>query len=82
MVAQGAWLDTQSGRLVRSEVKALPAEPIVAAGRTVEASRYRLAGEIDCELWYDRGHWSKLRFAAPDDSVIDYALLPSGAAAP
>jgi hypothetical protein len=82
MVTRGAWLDTQSGRLVRSEVEALPGERILAAGRTVEATRYRLAGEIDCELWYDRGHWSKLRFAASDGSVIDYALLQSGADAP
>ena len=82
MLTRGAWLDSQSGELVRSEVEALPAEPIVAAGSTVEANRYRLVGAIDCELWYDQGRWSKLRFVAADDSIIDYLLLPSSPVAP
>jgi hypothetical protein len=80
-VARQAWLNTQDGRLVRSTVEALPPEPILAAGRNVEARRYRLAGDIDCELWYHAGRWSKLRFAAPDGSTIDYLLEPGAGAA-
>ncbi|HSA80840.1 MAG TPA: DUF6134 family protein, partial [Geminicoccaceae bacterium] len=73
-VEREQWLDTQSGRLARSTVERLGAEPIEAAGRTVEATRYRLRGDIDCELWYHEGRWSKLRFGASDGSTIEYAL--------
>jgi Domain of unknown function (DUF6134) len=74
-VTQEAWLDTQAGRLVRSKVEAMPAEPILAAGRTVQAKRYRLVGAITCDLWYHEGRWSKLRFVAKDGSTIEYVLL-------
>jgi Domain of unknown function (DUF6134) len=74
-VTQEAWLDTQAGRLVRSKVEAMPAEPILAAGRMVQAKRYRLVGAINCDLWYHEGRWSKLRFVAKDGSTIEYVLL-------
>lgn len=74
MVTRDVWLDTQHGRPLRASVEAMPPEPILAAGRTVEATRYRLAGEFDCEVWYHEGRWSKLRFAASDGSIIDYRL--------
>ena len=73
-VEREQWLDTQSGRLARSTVERLGAEPIEAAGRTVTATRYRLRGDIDCELWYHERRWSKLRFSASDGSIIEYAL--------
>jgi hypothetical protein len=74
-VRQSAWLDVEAGRLVRSEIEALPAERIFAAGRTVQAERYRLTGALACDLWYHRGRWSKHRFVASDGSVIEYVLL-------
>lgn len=72
-VLDGAWLDTQSGRLVRSRVAPQAPEPIRVGSRTVMAKRYVLAGDIDCELWYHDGRWVKLRFRASDGSMIDYA---------
>lgn len=81
-VSQEAWLDTQAGRLVRAKVEAMPAEPILAAGRTVQAKRYRLDGAISCDLWYHDGRWSKLRFVASEGSTIEYVLLASAPAAP
>jgi hypothetical protein len=74
-VTQGEWLDTHKGLLVRSRVEAMPAEPILAAGRTVQAERYRLTGAIACDLWYHQGRWSKHRFVASDGSTIEYVLL-------
>jgi hypothetical protein len=73
-VARGEWLDSQSGRLLRAAVERLGAEQIEAAGRRVEAVRYRLAGDLDCELWYHEQRWSKLRFHASDGSTIEYHL--------
>jgi hypothetical protein len=54
-LGRGAWLYTQSGRLVRSTVEPHPPELIRAGGREVEAKRYALAGDIDCDLWYHQG---------------------------
>jgi Family of unknown function (DUF6134) len=75
-VERGEWLDTQSGRLVRSTVIAQGPEPIRARGREVRAERYALSGDLECELWYHDGSWAKLRFAATDGSTIDYLLEP------
>jgi hypothetical protein len=71
-IRDGRWIDTQSGRLVRSTVETHPPEPVRADGRSVLAKRYALAGDIDCDLWYNGGRWVKLRFQAPDGSTIDY----------
>jgi len=68
----GAWLDTQSGRLVRSKVEANPPEQVRTSGQHVMAKHYVLTGDIDCELWYHQGRWVKLRFQASDGSTIDY----------
>ena len=70
----GAWLDTQSGRLVRSRVSAHAPEPIRAAGRVVMAKRYVLEGDVDCELWYHEGRWVGLGFQLSDGSTISYEL--------
>lgn len=75
-IRTGEWLDTQSGRLVRSEVTAHPAEPIVAGGRTLEANRYTLSGDLECDVWYHAGCWAKLVFTAPDGSTIEYVKEP------
>lgn len=43
------------------------------------ATRYRYAGELQAEVWYDdAGRWAGLRFAARDGSVIDYRCRRCG----
>ncbi len=73
-MANSAWLDTQRGQLVRSEVIKKPAEAVRVKGRDVEATPYDLAGDITCTLWYRDGRWVKLRFLGEDGSEIDYTL--------
>lgn len=73
MMQRGEWLDTQSGRLAHSQVSAQPAAPLELGGRTVDARRYDLKGDITCSLWYHEGRWVRLQFAASDGSVIEYA---------
>jgi len=75
MVERGEWLDTQKGRLVRSEVTSLGAETIRSRGDEIEATRYALRGDLDCDLWYRDGHWQKLRFSI-SGSTIDYVRQP------
>ena len=76
-IETGQWLDTQSGRLLHARVERLGVERIEAAGRPLSALRYRLQGDLDCELWYAEQRWAKLRFAASDGSRIDYRLEPT-----
>jgi hypothetical protein len=71
-IRAGRWLDTQSGRLVRSQVETRPPEMVATDGRSVMAKRYELTGDIDCNIWYRDGRWVKLRFQASDGSTIDY----------
>lgn len=73
-IARGQWLNTQDGRVVRSTVDRLGPDRIEALGRAVTAMRYRLRGDLDCDLWYRDGQWTKLRFTASDGSTIDYVL--------
>ena len=77
MVQASQWLDTQSGRLLRSTVERLGVEQIRTAGGRLTATRYRLQGDLTCELWYADRQWSKLRFHASDGSTIDYVLESS-----
>jgi hypothetical protein len=73
------WIDTQNGRIVQSAVTPDGSERIEAAGRTVEARRYRLRGDLEVDLWYEGERWVKLGFAAPDGSRIDYRLTDAAA---
>ena len=72
-VSRSEWLDTQKGKLVKSTVSPLGEETIAAGGRTIEANRYRLRGDLDCDLWYYRERWVKLVFVVKD-SEIAYRL--------
>ena len=74
----GVWLDTQRGKLARSEVTKKPMELVRVEGSDVEATPYDLVGDITCTLWYRDGRWVKLRFIGEDESVIDYTLEPPG----
>lgn len=75
MVEAGEWLDTQSGRLVRSTVTAAGSDTVRAGGRLVRADRYDLAGDLTLSIWYAGPVWVRLEFKAQaDGSRIDYHL--------
>ena len=76
-VEASQWLDTQSGRLMRSTVERLGEEAVETAKERLSATRYRLEGDLSCELWYADQRWCKLRFRASDGSTIDYVLESS-----
>jgi hypothetical protein len=75
LLGQGRWIDTQSGRLVTAAVTAKGMERVPALGRTIEADRFALQGDLALELWYAGERWVKLAFAGPDGSAIDYRLV-------
>ncbi|MGI9501826.1 MAG: DUF6134 family protein [Geminicoccaceae bacterium] len=73
-IERGQWIDTQSGKLVRSAVTKKPPEPVLVEGRNLEATRYDLDGDITCNLWYTDGRWVKLLFVTEDGSEIEYTI--------
>lgn len=74
-VGRERWIDTQNGRIVTSTVTPAGSEWIEAAGRTIQADRYGLRGDIEFDLWYQAERWVKLAFTASDGSRIDYHLV-------
>lgn len=81
------WLDTQSGRLRKVSVQRLGEEPIPVAGEPQKASRYRVSGDLEMDLWYlPNGEWAGLEFTARGSKIryrritpATVALLPEGA---
>jgi hypothetical protein len=70
---RGQKIDTQGGRLLATTLEQLGEETIPVAGRPTPAQRWRIAGDLALDIWYDRaGAWSALRFARSDGSVIAY----------
>lgn len=63
-------LDTQHGRLAETENRFAGLERIEVAGRTVEARRYEVTGDLELTAWYGRdGCWSGLAFDARGEEV-------------
>lgn len=70
---RGQKIDTQGGKLLVTTLEQLGEETIDVAGRPTPAQRWRIAGDLKLDIWYDRaGAWSALRFARSDGSVIAY----------
>jgi hypothetical protein len=66
-------LDTQNGRLLDVQFTELETTP--TDGVPPGSKRYKLDGDLKLEIWYDpRNRWTKTRFSASDNSVIDYKL--------
>jgi hypothetical protein len=58
-------LDTQRGRLIQVDITASGLETIAMQGRTVEARRYKVTGDLTLDLWYTgAGEWAKIAFVA------------------
>lgn len=64
-------LDTQRGNLVDVATQALRQETISIDGVPIEATHYRMSGDLDLELWYaPNGEWVKIAFAARGTDVV------------
>ncbi len=74
-VEQTRWIDSQNGRVVESEVTRVGTERIRYEGREVAAERFRLRGDLDCDLWYGPEGWAKLAFEVRG-SRISYRRRP------
>jgi len=70
----GRLISTETGKILDIAVEALGVETIEAAGRMVEATRYRMTSDLTVDLWYDSsGRWVKCQFEARGQTV-EYVL--------
>lgn len=59
----GPWINTQNGKLLRPHVAPAGAETIPAVGgRSLNARRFDLSGDVQMVMWYDRLGWAGLSF--------------------
>ena len=71
-VDQRTLLDTQAGRLLNVDISPLRRDPVATPKGQVDAQLYRMAGDLNLDLWYGpKGEWIKLAFLARG-SQIEY----------
>ncbi|NWG46479.1 MAG: hypothetical protein HXY25_08015 [Alphaproteobacteria bacterium] len=69
-------LNSQNGQLLEVTVERIGPETIRARGEEITATRYRLSGGLDLDLWYDEaGIWVRSAFTARGAEVV-FELLP------
>ena len=72
-LAQTALLDTQKGRLREVAVREIGPETIDAGGQGAPATRYRMTGDLELDLWYSpQGEWMRIAFEAKG-ATVDYS---------
>jgi hypothetical protein len=68
-------MDSQNGRVLDLETRAQGVDTASLQRDEIPVRGYRLTGDIDLTLWYDRaGRWIRAAFPAKDGSRIDYRL--------
>jgi len=67
-------LNTLTGEINDVRIERQGSEKVTTEAGEVSATRYAYTGDLEADVWYDdAGRWVKLRFAARDGSVIEYA---------
>jgi len=77
------WIDSQNGDIVESEVTRIGTEEVAYEGGRATADRYRLEGDVDCDLWYGEQGWMRITFEVEGSRITyrrraesDVASLP------
>ena len=66
-------VNTIDGKTMRVRVADVGAEKVEAGGRAIEARHYRIAGDLDRDVWYDaQGYLARLTLVADDGSTVTY----------
>lgn len=68
-------IDPVDGEKLTVNVESLGQEEITVNGRLLDAHHYRVTGDVERELWYDRESvLVRVKFTASDGSQIQYVL--------
>lgn len=80
IVKRNTVVDTVNGKLLSMKVADLGDETIMVAGEPVAAHHYRLSGEYNRDVWYDKkdGSLLKVSFKGPDGSDLEYVRQQMG----
>jgi hypothetical protein len=74
------WISTQDGRPWRVQAQAAGTEPFPTAAGSVNATRWRVRGDLDLDLFYDgAGEWVGTEFEARGETAR-FVLASRGAA--
>lgn len=78
-VEQSRMLDSQKGRVLEFRIEPAGAEAILVSGnRRIEATRYRMRGDVDLDFWYDdKRRWRKMAFTIKGGSMEYFEIAPS-----
>lgn len=68
---RGQKIDTQGGRLLSTSLRRVGEETIPVGGRPTPATRWRIDGDLELDIWYDAaGTWSGLRFLRDGATIL------------
>ena len=79
VLVENQLIDTLKGKVATVNIGNLGIEKVSAEGWSLNVQKYIYSGDVDAIAWYDEsGRWIKLRFAAKDESVIEYHCVECG----
>lgn len=66
-------IDSSDGILIDVKTTEVATANLAIDGRTVDAKRYAMTGDLERDIWYaaESGEWLKLKMKASDDSTIE-----------
>jgi hypothetical protein len=67
-------MDTKTAELLKVKTAEAGKDTLEIRGKSVEASKYVISGELERELWYgEDGTWLQMRFDS-DGSAVTFTL--------
>ena len=70
-VRQSAFISSQDGRLLPTEIETVGVETLNINDAPVQATRFRLSGKLRIDIWYtDAGRWVKTEFSRGGNTLV------------
>jgi hypothetical protein len=82
IMRQTRLLDTRTGKMMTVRVRRVGEETVRVGRESIRATRYRLTGSADTDVWYDaEGRWVRMTFSIAGQN-FEYQLVTPRTAAP
>ena len=72
-LVSGSFINTQTGEIESITVEPAGTETLSILGQSVAATRYRMRGGVEKDVWYANGNWVKSTFEL-DGASFEYVL--------
>lgn len=77
-VRQKAFISSQDGRLLPTEIETLGPEMLTIRGQQVQATRFSLSGKLQIDIWYsDSGQWMQTEFVRGGNKLVIKQVDPN-----